>query len=100
MGLQERAANVPISSNLNSYLISLCETVRRAAGGSHTVSVRASLALMRASQASAFLDRQEAVHPDHVQAVFPHVMRHRLLPDDGSSPEPILAAAMKETPVP
>lgn len=100
MGLQDRAARVPVSSNLNHYLVSLCETVRRAAGGSHTISVRASLALMRAAQANAFLDGQEAVHPDHVQAVFPHVMRHRLLPDDGSSPEPILAAAMKETAVP
>ena len=55
---------------------------------------------MRAAQANAFLDEQKAVHHDHVQAVFPHVMRHRLLPDDGSSPEPILQAALKETPVP
>ncbi|MBT7959327.1 MAG: AAA domain-containing protein [Akkermansiaceae bacterium] len=100
MELQKRALSLPISSNLNHYLISLCETVRRAAGGSHTISVRASLALMRAAQAAAFLDGQEAVHPDHVQAVFPHVLRHRLLPDDGTSPEPIIANAMKETPVP
>lgn len=100
MQLQKQAAELPISSHLNQYIISLCETVRRAAGGSHTISVRASLALMRASQASAFLDQQNAVHPDHVQTIFPHVMRHRLLPDDGSSPEPILRAALKETPVP
>ena len=100
MLLQSRALQLPISSHLNGYIISLCEVVRRAAGGSHTISVRASLALMRAAQAAAFLEGQEAVHPDHVQAVFPHVMRHRLLPDDGSSPEPILAAGLKETPVP
>jgi MoxR-like ATPase len=97
--LQKQAAALPIVSNLNDYIISLCEAVRRAAGGSHTVSVRASLALMRAAQAHAFLDGKTAVHPDHVQAVFPHVMRHRLLPDDGSSPDPILTAALKETPV-
>ena len=97
--LQQQAASVPISPALNEYIIALCESVRRSAGGSHTVSVRASLALMRAAQASAFLDGQPAVHPDHVQAVFPHVLRHRLLPDDGSSPEPILQMALKETPV-
>ena len=99
MQLQKQAAALPITSNLNEYIINLCESVRRSAGGAHTVSVRASLALMRAAQANAFLDEQESVYPDHVQAVFPHVMRHRLLPEDGSSPEPILEAAMKETPV-
>ena len=100
LDLQQQAGSLPISTALNEYIISLCESVRRAAGGSHTVSVRASIALMRAAQASAFLDGQPAVHPDHVQAIFPHVLRHRLLPDDGSSPEPILQAALQETPVP
>jgi MoxR-like ATPase len=100
LALQQRAADLPIAPALNEYIISLCEAVRRAAGGNHTVSVRASLALMRAAQAAAFLDGQTAVHPDHVQAVFPHVLRHRLLPDDGSAPDPILQAALKETPVP
>jgi len=99
LDLQERAAKLPISETLTAYIVALCERVRRAAGGSHTVSVRASIALMQAAQASAFLDGQPAVHPDHVQAIFPHVLRHRLLPDDGSSPEPILEAALKETPV-
>jgi len=100
LALQQQAADLPIAPALNEYIISLCEAVRRAAGGNHTVSVRASLALMRAAQAAAFLDGQTAVHPDHVQAVFPHVLRHRLLPDDGSAPDPILQAALKETPVP
>ena len=98
--LQSKAITVPISETLNEYIISLCEAVRRAAGGSHTISIRASLALMRAAQACAFIDRQPAVHPDHVQTIFPHVLRHRLLPDDGSCPEPILQNALKETPVP
>jgi len=100
LALQARAAAVPVSSSLNGYIVSLCETVRRLAGGSHTVSVRASLALMQAAQACAYLENQSAVHPDHVQAIFPHVLSHRLFPDDGSSPEPILSAAISETPVP
>ncbi|NWK55550.1 AAA family ATPase [Verrucomicrobiaceae bacterium N1E253] len=100
MLLQKMSSEVPIAPTLNEYIISLCESVRRSAGGKHTVSVRASLSLMRAAQAAAYLDRQSVVHPDHVQDVFSHVMRHRLLPDDGSSPEPILESALKETPVP
>ena len=99
LDLQQRVAALPISETLTAYIVALCERVRRMAGGSHTVSVRASISLMRAAQASAFLDGQPAVHPDHVQAIFPHVLRHRLLPSDGSSPEPILDAALKETPV-
>lgn len=98
--LQNQATEVPISEALNEYIIDLCEMVRRSAGGGHTISVRASLALMRAAQANAFLDGQPAVHPDHVQAIFPHVMRHRLIPDDGSSPDPIITGALRETPVP
>lgn len=100
LNLQQQAATLPISPTLNQYIIDLCESARRAAGGAHTISVRASLALMRSAQANAFLHQQPAVHPDHVQTLFPHVMRHRLLPDDGSSPDPILSAAIKETPVP
>ena len=98
--LQKEVEKLPIGTVLNDYIIDLCETVRRSAGGEHMVSVRASLALMRAAQANAFINGQAAVHPDHVQEVFPHVMRHRLLLDDGSSPEPLLQAALQETPVP
>ena len=100
MDLQNQSAAVPINPTLNDYIVELCEAVRRSAGGGHTVSVRASLAVMRAAQASAFLDGQAAVHPDHVQVIFPHVMRHRLLLDDGSPPEPLLKATLEETPVP
>ncbi len=99
ISLQEQSAALPINPALNHYIVELCEAVRRSAGGGHTVSVRASLAVMRAAQASAFLDEQAAVHPDHVQAIFPHVMRHRLLLDDGSSPESLLKVALEETPV-
>jgi len=99
LDLQKSVTTLPISETLTAYIVDLCERVRRMAGGSHTVSVRASISLMRAAQASAFLDGQPAVHPDHVQAIFPHVLRHRLLPDDGTSPEPILEMALKEVPV-
>lgn len=96
--LQRRAAALSVSSNLNEYIVRLCEKVRRQAGR-NTVSIRAALALMRAAQAYALLDRKDAVHPDHVQAMFLHVMRHRVIPDDGSSSEPILLSVLQETPV-
>jgi len=99
LALQRLAKSLPVSSNLNDYIVRLCEEVRRAAGGAHTVSIRGSLALMRAAQAYALLDGVSAVHPDHVQEMFVPVMRHRVVPEDGTPSMAILAKVLKETPV-
>lgn len=99
-GLQEQAAHTPVSDNLRRYLLSLCQTVRALSGNDNAVSVRASLALQRAAQAHAVLDGQDAVLPDHVQTVFPHVLSHRLLTDDTPDPAPLLQSALDQTPVP
>ena len=98
--LQRRVAELPISDNLQRYLLALCQSTRALVGQDHTVSVRGTLALQAAARAYALLDGQKVVHPDHVQAVFPHVLRHRLLSDDSLDPEPLLSAALAQTPVP
>jgi MoxR-like ATPase len=100
LSLQASTTAIPVSDNLQRYLLALCQSTRSLVGQDHAVSVRASLALQAAAQAYALLDGQSAVHPDHVQAVFPHVLRHRLLTDDAPDPDPILKAAMDQTPVP
>ncbi|MBD1390253.1 MoxR family ATPase [Neiella sp. HB171785] len=46
---------------------------------SYGVSPRASIALERCARAHAWLQGNDFVSPDNVQAVFPNVMRHRLL---------------------
>ncbi len=98
--LQHQASQISVSDTLQRYLLSLCQTVRSLIGQDHAVSTRATLALQRASQASAFLDGQTAVHPDHVQNIFPHVLRHRLLTEDTPDPDHLLQAALEQTPVP
>ena len=98
--LQREVDQFPVSDTLQRYLLALCQSTRSLVGLDHAVSVRASLALQSAARAYALLDQQEAVHPDHVQAVFPHVLRHRLLTEDSPDPEPLLKAAMDQTPVP
>ena len=97
--LQAQVPELTVSTELNRYLVSLSETLRRLAGGEHTVSVRASIALLRASQARALIEGETAVLPDHVQAMFPHVMRHRLMSEDGSDPEEVIAKALDQTPI-
>ena len=98
--LQEQVAGLPISDNLQRYLLALCQSARSLAGQDHAVSVRGTLALQAAARSYALLDGQSAVHPDHVQAVFPHVLRHRLLTDETLDPDPILNTALEQTPVP
>ena len=100
LALQNAAALVPVSEPIGAYLVELCESLRRLAGADHAVSVRASLAVMQAARARAFLRECPAVHPEHVQAVFAPVMRHRVVTDDGSDTMVLIAAALEKTPVP
>ena len=98
--LQAQSAAISVSDTLQRYLFALCQAVRSMIGQDHAVSTRATLALQRAAQASAFLDDQKAIHPDHVQKIFPHVLRHRLLTEDTPDPDHLLRAALEQTPVP
>lgn len=100
ISLQQTAAQVLVSDTLQRYLLSLCQTTRSLVGHDHAVSIRASLALQRAAQAHAILDGQDSVHPDHVQTVFPHVLRHRLISDDTPDPAALIQSALDQTPVP
>lgn len=99
LALQHGAAELAISEAIADYITSLCQTLRRLAGAEHAVSIRASLAILQAARAWAFIEGAAAVHPDHVQAVFLPVMRHRLLPDDGGDPAELIRTALVETPV-
>ncbi len=98
--LQTLTKRVLISESMADYIIQLCERLRGLAGGHHTVSVRASLAILQASQGYAMLEQENAVLPDHVQAILPHVMRHRLLCEDGSDPEDIIQRTLRDIEVP
>ncbi|MGC6427157.1 MAG: AAA family ATPase [Akkermansiaceae bacterium] len=98
--LQEKCAKLPVSDTLQRYLLALCQAVRTALGNDHAVSTRATLALQRAAQGAALLDDQDAILPDHVQSIFPHVLRHRLLAEDAPEPDQLLLSALEQTPVP
>ncbi len=98
--LRAQASALPVSEAIANYITELCDCLRRLLGAEHAVSIRASLAIMRAAQAHAVLDSQPAVHPDHVQAVFEPVMRHRLIPEDGTAPQDMVRMALEQTPVP
>lgn len=99
-GLQKIAAGIPVSRHIAEYITALCETLRKLAGSDQSVSVRASLALLRAARANAFLESSAAVHPDHVQAVFTAAMRHRILSDQDIDPMELIDEALLKTAIP
>jgi MoxR-like ATPase len=100
IALQKKAAELPVSLAVAQYITALCEALRRLAGSNESVSVRASLAILRAARANAFLESAPAVYPDHVQAIFPAVMRHRILSEQDFDPLELIGMALAKTAVP
>jgi len=98
--LRRQAATIPVSLSLAEYITALSSALRHQAGANSSVSVRASLALMRAARARAFLDAAPAVYPDHVREVLPAVMRHRIGADDANTAHQWIQSALKSTPAP
>lgn len=84
---RKEAAGVFISDNLKKYIVSLVTATRSAEKYdaklakwiSYGASPRASIALLRASKALAWLRGEEYVTPKHIQSVAPDILRHRLL---------------------
>lgn len=100
LALQKKAAEVPVSKVVAEYITALCESLRQLAGSDQSVSIRASLAILRAARANAFLESAPAVYPDHVQAVFPAVMRHRILSEQDFDPLELIGMALSKTEIP
>ena len=98
--LQKEVRDIPIHLRVAHYIVDLCENLRRQAGSDHAVSVRASLAVMEAARAAAFVEGAAAVHPDHVQHVFTAVLAHRLVPIDGSDATDMIKEVQQSVDVP
>ncbi len=98
---QAQVAAHPVSPAVREYVVRLCEAGRRLAGRDHVLSVRASLALVRAAQAAAVFAGRPSVHPDDVKSVLPAVFRHRLaaMAEEGGA-DKWLASIMESVNVP
>ena len=78
MQMKAQTAAVTIKDNVIRYARDIAEMTRNEPRFVLGASPRAVLALVRASQASAFLDSRDFVKPDDVKAVAPFVLGHRL----------------------
>ena len=103
--LQELVLGVYVEDSVKNYMVELASQTRQNSYVYLGVSPRASIALMKASQAYAFMKGRSYVTPDDVQYLAPFVFSHRLMlkPDaryDGVTAEEIIERIIAKVPVP
>jgi MoxR-like ATPase len=84
-----------VSDPVARYLVALVRKTRELPGVELGASSRGAIHLAGAAKANARLDGRSSVTVADVQAMAPHVLRHRLILADGTSADEVLAAALK-----
>ena len=77
--MREEVKNVKVTDEIAGYIINIVSLTRENPFLSLGASPRATLALISASRGLAYVSGRDYVIPDDVQAVLPHVLRHRLI---------------------
>ena len=103
--LRERVKAVRIAEELKRYVVEIVRATREAPGVQLGASPRASLALMKASQALALLDGREFVTPENIQEIAVPVIAHRTVLDpqarfSGATPRGIVEDILNKIRVP
>ncbi|HEY3522837.1 MAG TPA: MoxR family ATPase [Candidatus Limnocylindrales bacterium] len=105
LALRERVRGIRVAPEVEAYLVSLVAATRSHPQLQLGASPRASVALYRAAQATAFLEGRDFVLPDDVRAIAPSVLPHRLVVDldegiRGVTAEEILTGILGTVPAP
>jgi MoxR-like ATPase len=105
VGLQQAVRGVYIDDLVKQYIVALSNATRDHVDIALGVSPRASLALMRGSQARALMDGRDYVVPDDVKSIAAPVMSHRLILTPAArmreaTGDTLVAEVLDATPVP
>jgi MoxR-like ATPase len=105
LAVRSATCSVYVAPDLERYIVALTAATRKSPLVRLGASPRASLALQRAAQALAALERRDFVVPDDVQALVVPVLAHRLLLArdaviDGRATDDILRELVASVPVP
>jgi len=105
MQLREAVQRVRVSEELKNYIVKLVTSTRTAPGVQLGASARASIALMKLTQALALFDGEEFVSPEHIHEIAVPVMAHRLVLDpqakfSGATARQVVEDVLKRVPVP
>lgn len=103
--MQQQVQTVHVSERVKEYIVSLARATRDHVRVYLGVSPRASIALMKATQAYAFMHNRDFVTPDDVQYLAPFVFSHRIIlqPDaryEGLTVNRIMEQVVSKQPVP
>ena len=103
--LQEEVKSVYVDDSIKAYIVQIARATRNVSEVYLGVSPRASIALMKASQALAKMQNRDYVVPDDVQYLVPYVFAHRLIlrPEaryEGITQESILNRIVNQAVVP
>lgn len=103
--IQSQVRDIKVDESISRYIVELVRKTRQDNRIHLGVSPRGSIALMKASQALAFMRGRDFVLPDDVQHLAPFVLAHRLIlkPDvnlQKVSTETIIHDIIQVTPVP
>jgi len=103
--LRECASGVRVSDEIKHYIVRIIRETRNVSGILNGASPRASIALMKSSQALALFDGLEFVTPDHIQELALPVIAHRLMLDSqsrfsGLTAKTLVSDIIKSIPVP
>ena len=100
--LQRAVREVYVDRTVKSYIVQIADATRRHEAVRLGASPRASIALMRCSQALAALRGRDFVTPDEVKLLAPYVLSHRLILRAGTREraEEVVADCLSRVPVP
>jgi MoxR-like ATPase len=103
--LQEEIKSIDIAPNVMDYIVKLVSATRKREDLKLGASPRASIALMKAASAWAFLEGRDYVVPDDVLKLLPCVLKHRIMLQAkaliaGKTPEFIILDLTKGIPIP
>lgn len=103
LALQCRVPDIHVSEALLDYLQDLVAYTRQAPEFEMGLSPRASIAMLRCTQAWAMLEGRQYALPEDVQTVLPSVISHRLRgvnQTDGSEPSAVTEQLLHQVPIP
>lgn len=105
LDLQTAVTQVRISDELKDYIVTLCQATRNVKDVQLAASPRASLALMKISQAISIFEGRDFVTPETIQSIATDVIAHRLVisPEakfNGLTNQKIITDILADTTVP
>jgi MoxR-like ATPase len=103
--LKAAVTGVRMSDELKRYVVALCAATRSWSGVQLGASPRASLSLMKMSQALAMMDGLDFVTPEQIQELAVPVIAHRMVMEpqarfSGVTARGVVEEVLKKTPVP